>query len=42
MMLDRRVFIDHTALGGEYLQLNVYKTQMDTMGAVNLIARVVK
>ncbi|SAM01769.1 hypothetical protein [Absidia glauca] len=39
---NRRVFIDHTALGGEYLQLNVYKTQMDTMGAVNLIARVVK
>ncbi|CAO3599103.1 unnamed protein product [Absidia cylindrospora] len=40
--VNRRVYIDYTVLGGEYLQMNVYKTKKDTMGAVNLISNIVK
>lgn len=31
-------FIDWKALGGEYLQVNMYKAGIDTMNAINIIA----
>ncbi|KAI8384851.1 pseudouridine synthase [Radiomyces spectabilis] len=34
----RPPFIDYNELGGEYLQFNVYKAGVDTMGVVNLIS----
>lgn len=32
-------FIDWKALGGEYLQANMYKVGVDTMNAINIIAK---
>lgn len=31
-------FIDWKALGGEYLQVNMYKAGIDTMNAINIIS----
>lgn len=31
-------FIDWKALGGEYLQANLYKVGIDTMNAINIIS----
>lgn len=31
-------FIDWKALGGEYLQVNMYKSGIDTMNAINIIS----
>ncbi|CAO3639272.1 unnamed protein product [Cunninghamella blakesleeana] len=39
---NRQVFIDYKALGGEYLQFHVYKSNIDTMGVVNCIAKATK
>jgi tRNA(Glu) U13 pseudouridine synthase TruD len=35
-------FIDWKALGGEYLQVNMYKAGIDTMNAINVISKKVK
>ncbi|CAO3631876.1 unnamed protein product [Cunninghamella echinulata] len=39
---NRQVYIDYLALGGEYLQFHVYKSNIDTMGVCNLIAKSTK
>jgi tRNA pseudouridine13 synthase len=35
-------FIDWKALGGEYLQANMYKVGVDTMNAINIISKKAK
>ncbi|KAI8096451.1 pseudouridine synthase [Halteromyces radiatus] len=40
--VNRRIYIDYLAMGGDYLQFNVYKTNIDTMGAANWISKIVK
>lgn len=35
-------FIDWKALGGDYLQVNMYKTGVDTMNAISIISKKAK